>query len=431
MSTAFPRLWISTAPALPYTPAVIGRWVSHALIYLSACSTISMVWVLLTTGTVDDLEDYARRPVDAFTLSFWPIWFWLLWGSAVAMHLAVVIGRALPGRGRGRHGMARSGRRHIVAMFTDLSGSTAANEKMGDVAWAALVADHRKTVRELMAQFGGTEVNTQGDGFFLRFHEPSAALACAGALQERCKAERAAGSPLPPVRIGIHQGEAVHEDDDVLGQVVNVAARLLDVARPHEILVTEPVADGADADLLVDRGLISLKGFSQARHLLSVRWDPEGPGESGPTRIVGRRSRPRAGGRRWARSTWQWTCAPAAAVCRATTAVGPCISGARPAATAEALMRSRYTASVSGDADYLLYSWAPEHRPARLPLDVGRQWTMLEILDTDDGRELSSTGIVEFRAHYVDADRIGVLHERSRFGRHAGRWVYIDGLVVP
>ena len=262
-------------PALPYTPAVIGRWVTHALIYLSACSTVSIVWVLLTDGTVDDLKDYGRTPGNALTLSFWPVWFWLLWGTAVAMHGAVVLGRLFPRRrSTARGSVHRGGRRHVVAMFTDLSGSTETNERLGDDAWAALVKAHRRTVREVMAEHGGKEVSTQGDGFFVRFQDPARALECATAIQMRCRAERAAGSPLPPVRIGIHQGKAVHGDDDVLGQVVNTAARLLDAARPHEILVTEPVADGAEPGALVDRGLVALKGIAQPRHLLAVRWDP-------------------------------------------------------------------------------------------------------------------------------------------------------------
>lgn len=254
---------------------MIGRWVTHALIYLSACSTVSIVWVLLTDGTVDDLKGYGRTPGDALTLSFWPVWFWLLWGTAVAIHLAVVIGRLIP-RPRRRHRgeIQRSGRRHVVAMFTDLSGSTEANERLGDEAWAQLVKQHRRTVRELTDAHGGKEVSTQGDGFFVRFYDPGPALACAVAIQQRSREEREAGSALPPVRIGIHQGKAVHGDDDVLGQVVNIAARLLEVAGPHEILVTEPVADGADPADFADRGLVNLKGIAQPRHLLALRWDP-------------------------------------------------------------------------------------------------------------------------------------------------------------
>ena len=279
----------------PTLRCVIGRWVTHALIYLSVCSTISLVWVLLTDGTIDDLEDYARTPSDALTLGFWPVWFWLLWGTALSMHLAMVIGRLIPGRRRRRKRPAvESGVRHVVAMFTDLSGSTTVNEQLGDDAWARVVAEHRRLVRAITAEHGGREVSTQGDGFFVRFAESAPAIACAAEIQERSKEARSGGSDLPPVRIGIHQGDAVHNRDDVLGQVVNVAARLLEVAAPDEILVTEPVADGTPADQLEDRGLVDLKGMTQPRHVLAVRWDPDAPAPALPAA----RSRRRGASRR-------------------------------------------------------------------------------------------------------------------------------------
>jgi SEC-C motif-containing protein len=100
--------------------------------------------------------------------------------------------------------------------------------------------------------------------------------------------------------------------------------------------------------------------------------------------------------------------------------------GAAAAPTAEALMRSRYSAFVRLDAGYLLRTWHPRTRPARLDLDPGMRWTGLEILDTTDGSAFHSTGTVTFRASY----RGGSLHERSRFERVDGAWVYVDGDFV-
>ncbi|MEU5113664.1 YchJ family protein [Streptomyces longwoodensis] len=97
--------------------------------------------------------------------------------------------------------------------------------------------------------------------------------------------------------------------------------------------------------------------------------------------------------------------------------------GAAAAPTAERLMRSRYSAFVRGEADYLLRTWHPRTRPARLDLDPGTRWTGLEILATEDGTAFHSTGVVEFRASY----RGGALHERSRFERVDGAWAYVDG----
>ncbi|MFD0313966.1 YchJ family protein [Streptomyces flavalbus] len=98
-------------------------------------------------------------------------------------------------------------------------------------------------------------------------------------------------------------------------------------------------------------------------------------------------------------------------------------SGAAAAPTAEALMRSRYAAFVRGDAPYLLRTWHPRTRPARLDLDPGTRWTGLEVLGTADGSAFHATGTVTFRASF----RGGSLHERSRFERVDGAWVYVDG----
>jgi SEC-C motif domain protein len=97
--------------------------------------------------------------------------------------------------------------------------------------------------------------------------------------------------------------------------------------------------------------------------------------------------------------------------------------GTASAPTAEALMRSRYSAFVKGDAAYLLRTWHPRTRPARLDLDPGMRWTGLEILDTSGGSAFHTTGVVEFRASY----RGGALRERSRFERVDGAWMYVDG----
>ncbi len=102
----------------------------------------------------------------------------------------------------------------------------------------------------------------------------------------------------------------------------------------------------------------------------------------------------------------------------------PALTGEQPARTAEALMRSRYTAYVIGDADHLFRSWHPRHRPAEIALDPAVRWVSLTVVDTVDGGEHDQDGVVEFRARYLDADGPGELRERSLFTRRAGRWVY-------
>jgi SEC-C motif-containing protein len=86
-------------------------------------------------------------------------------------------------------------------------------------------------------------------------------------------------------------------------------------------------------------------------------------------------------------------------------------------------MRSRYAAYVLGDERYLLATWHPRTRPGSASSAPG--WQGLEVLDTRGGGPEDPTGEVDFVAHHAEGD----LHERSRFERRAGRWLYVDGDV--
>ncbi|MEV7518004.1 YchJ family metal-binding protein [Streptomyces diastaticus] len=106
-------------------------------------------------------------------------------------------------------------------------------------------------------------------------------------------------------------------------------------------------------------------------------------------------------------------------------------SGAAEAATAEQLMRSRYTAFAVGDAAYLLRTWHPRTRPSVLHLDQGVRWIGLEITGASEGSAFHATGTVTFRAHWTAGGETGVLAEHSRFtrGEDGGAWRYVDGDV--
>jgi SEC-C motif-containing protein len=86
--------------------------------------------------------------------------------------------------------------------------------------------------------------------------------------------------------------------------------------------------------------------------------------------------------------------------------------------TAEALMRSRYSAFAIGDAGYLLATWHPSTRPRSV--ETGSGWLRLEVLEAAGGL-LDIEGTVRFRASARD----GVVEERSRFLRDGGRWSYL------
>jgi SEC-C motif-containing protein len=99
------------------------------------------------------------------------------------------------------------------------------------------------------------------------------------------------------------------------------------------------------------------------------------------------------------------------------------------AATAEQLMRSRYSAYAFGRLDHVFRTWHPRTRPAAVEPDPELTWTGLTVLATEAGKPGDDEGVVEFEAAYRTGDGPGVLRERSRFRRRAGRWVYLDGDV--
>lgn len=284
----------------------------NAVTYLAVCSFVTVIWAL-TAGSFESVQLIARNvlkdPALVRELGFWPVWIWLAWGVALVIHASVVVANGLFGRRRRRRRRARHDarvaqralrgvpavaqvpvgvpgpgvdehgreRRWVTVMFTDIAGSTRMNEMLGDEEWSRLLGEHRMVVRQALADRGGTEVGTQGDGFLARFGTPADAVLCGVDIQ------RAMGSLGPRsqegrlrLRIGIHAGEAVDHEGDLVGRVVNVAARVAGEAEPGEILVTEPVADYLGVSLEVeDRGIHSLKGVSQPRHLLAVRWSDD------------------------------------------------------------------------------------------------------------------------------------------------------------
>lgn len=101
---------------------------------------------------------------------------------------------------------------------------------------------------------------------------------------------------------------------------------------------------------------------------------------------------------------------------------GPLHRQERQAETPEELMRSRYSAYAVGDLDHVFRTWHPRTRPADLTTDPSLNWTGLEILAVGEDT-------VEFRARWASPRGDGVLHERSRFVRRGGRWVYLEGDV--
>ena len=188
-------------------------------------------------------------------------------------------------------------------LFTDITGSTALTQRLGDARAQDLVRAHDTIVRAALRSHGGNEIKHTGDGIMASFHSASGALECAVAIQRAVAARhQGAGSggpdprpatPNPPdggagggpdpgpvtidplsVHIGLNAGEPVAEDQDLFGTAVQLARRICDASEGGEILASDVVRQLAAGKgfLFADRGEMALRGFEDPVRLYEVRW---------------------------------------------------------------------------------------------------------------------------------------------------------------
>jgi tetratricopeptide (TPR) repeat protein len=152
-------------------------------------------------------------------------------------------------------------------------------QTLGDAEAHEVVRGHNRIVRSTMARHRGVEVRALGDGFLLAFDAASDAVACAVAIQsELADLESEGKGSRIPVRIGINTATPIREGDDLVGEAVIVAQRVMTKARPARILIAESAKDQAGplpAVRYVDRGLYHLKGIERLVRLFEVVWAPE------------------------------------------------------------------------------------------------------------------------------------------------------------
>jgi class 3 adenylate cyclase/streptogramin lyase len=161
----------------------------------------------------------------------------------------------------------RTGGRGLSAvLFTDIVGSTPIAAEMGNTRYGELVARHHRILRRLIGRFGGHEVDTAGDGFFVSFERPADAIRCA---VEATGSVRELGIEL---RAGVSFGEVETVSGKPGGLVVNTAARVMAVAGPGEVLVPASVRDIVPGSgiTFAEHGVHQLKGLEGDYHLFKV-----------------------------------------------------------------------------------------------------------------------------------------------------------------
>jgi adenylate cyclase len=161
----------------------------------------------------------------------------------------------------------------VTLMFSDIEGSTALNERLGDERWLEVLSAHDKVVRRCIRADRGQVIKTLGDSFMAAFARPDHALSCAIAVQRELVELESPDSARIRVRIGLHTGEAIARGRDLFGVNVATASRVAAEAEGGEILITSAVAErvGDAADVGRARS-VSLKGLSGAQQVHSVGW---------------------------------------------------------------------------------------------------------------------------------------------------------------
>ncbi len=168
----------------------------------------------------------------------------------------------------------------VTILFTDVEDFTGLSEHLGDIEASRRLRAHQALVRRVVETHGGTEVTCQGDGFMVAFDGARRALRAAVGIQRAVEAEGTDGEPPMRVRMGLHTGEAIREDEDLFGRTVIVAARIAAAATGGEILASSllrQLSDGSGEFAFGPPREEVLKGLPGVHHVFPVAWRPVVP----------------------------------------------------------------------------------------------------------------------------------------------------------
>jgi class 3 adenylate cyclase len=162
----------------------------------------------------------------------------------------------------------------VTILFTDVEGSTALTQRLGDAKAQEVLRTHNRIVRDALKAHTGSEIKHTGDGIMASFSSATRALECAIAIQMAFAEHNESAEEPIRVRIGLNAGEPVAEEADLFGTAVQLAARICAYAQPGEILAADVVQQLAagKAFSFADKVETTLKGFEKPVRLHEVRW---------------------------------------------------------------------------------------------------------------------------------------------------------------
>ena len=163
----------------------------------------------------------------------------------------------------------------LAVMFADIAGSTRLYEQLGDAKALATIDRCLALVKDASLGHGGRVVKTIGDEAMVVFPTADAALITAGEIQLRMNDLAHQGNLRVAFRIGVHCGVAIESQGDVFGDSVNVAARMVALAKSGQVILTASTAEGLSPELLgklreVD--VMSVKGKEKDISIMELLW---------------------------------------------------------------------------------------------------------------------------------------------------------------
>lgn len=163
----------------------------------------------------------------------------------------------------------------VTVMFADLVGHTSLFESLGSEAVEQLIDDRVGMMKKQVSRAGGRVVKTEGDAVMASFSSIRQAVSCAVEIQRSVDALKPGEPQVAPIRIGINSGEALKQDDDLIGIAVIMAARVMAAAGAGEIYLSEvsrTMLGPTTALSIKSKGWHQLKGISRRERLFEVLW---------------------------------------------------------------------------------------------------------------------------------------------------------------
>jgi adenylate cyclase len=187
----------------------------------------------------------------------------------------IPLGAVLDDWNQPRHKDETNKKEFVAVLFTDIVGSTALTQARGDDAAQLIVRAHDRVVRDALGRHSGREIKHTGDGIMATFPQITDSLEAAQTIQKSCYYENASDPGLGlGICIGINAGEPIHENNDIFGTPVQMAARVLSKAEGWEIAVSTSIKDmssGKDFEF-GKKGDYELKGFDELVPIYLCEW---------------------------------------------------------------------------------------------------------------------------------------------------------------